>query len=238
MSYLHYISKFGVNVMKVGYAVLYDDGTLVISKNYTLLQKKIIKDYWEFEDTNVPWKRESNKIESVHILDQVKSRYMKSWFKKCNHLTTLINFKNLDTSDCTNFSNMFAYCELLKNINELEELNVSNGRKFSDAFYHCKTLQNIEALKNWNVSNGINFTRMFECTNIYNVFTLENWDVSNCTDFSDMFSYCTSLKEISLSNTLDILNKDMFFNCNPNLKIHWKKHIYIYTDLLEYEQIS
>ena len=31
--------------MKVGYAVLYDDGTLVISKNYTLLQKKIIKDY-------------------------------------------------------------------------------------------------------------------------------------------------------------------------------------------------
>ena len=26
--------------MNVGYAVLYEDGTLVISKNYTILQKK------------------------------------------------------------------------------------------------------------------------------------------------------------------------------------------------------
>ena len=29
--------------MKVGYAVLYEDGELVISKNHTLLQKKIKK---------------------------------------------------------------------------------------------------------------------------------------------------------------------------------------------------
>ena len=31
--------------MKVGYAVLYEDGELVISKNHTLLRKIIIKDY-------------------------------------------------------------------------------------------------------------------------------------------------------------------------------------------------
>ena len=48
--------------MKVGYAVLYEDGELVISKNHTLLQKKIIKDYGEFEDTNVSWINETNKI--------------------------------------------------------------------------------------------------------------------------------------------------------------------------------
>ena len=223
--------------MKVGYAVLYDDGTLVISKNYTLLQKKIIKDYWEFEDTNVPWRKESNQIENVHILNQVKSRYMKSWFKKCNHLTTLINFQNLDTSDCTNFSNMFAYCELLKNINELEKLNVSNGRNFSDLFYHCKTLQNIEALKNWNISNGINFTRMFECTNIYNVFTLENWDMSNCKKISSIFKDCIFLQNISIPDSINHLTYTMFYNCNENLKIKWKNHIYTYTDLLEYKQI-
>ena len=31
--------------MKVGYAVLYEDGELVISKNHTILPKPIFKDY-------------------------------------------------------------------------------------------------------------------------------------------------------------------------------------------------
>ena len=48
--------------MKVGYVVLYEDGELIISKNHTLLQKKIIKDYGEFEDTNVPWINEIDKM--------------------------------------------------------------------------------------------------------------------------------------------------------------------------------
>ena len=52
-----------------------------------------------------------------------------------------------------------------------------------------------------------------------------------------MFEYCISLQEISLSCTLDILSENMFNNCNSDLKIHWKKHIYTYEDLLEYDQI-
>ena len=170
--------------MKVGYVVLYEDRELVISKNHTLLQKKIIKDYDEFEDTNVPWKNESSQIKKVQILDQVKSNCMRKWIEDCINLTKLINFKNLDISDCTDFSYMFCNCELLQDINELE---------------------------NWNISNG--------------------------TDFSYMFAYCKSLQRISLSNTLDILREDMFNNCSPILKIHWKKHIYTYADLLEYEEI-
>ena len=89
--------------MKVGYVVLYEDGELVISKNHTLLQKKIIKDYGEFEDTNVPWKNEIEKIEKVHLLNQIKSNYLRKWFNDCINLTTLINFKNLDVSDCIDF---------------------------------------------------------------------------------------------------------------------------------------
>lgn len=41
--------------MKVGYAVLYEDGTLTISKNYIILQKPILRDYGKFNDTDVPW---------------------------------------------------------------------------------------------------------------------------------------------------------------------------------------
>ena len=197
--------------MKVGYAVLYEDGELVISKNHTLLQKIIIKDYGEFEDINVPWKNESSQIKKVQILDQVKSNYMKKWFIHCNHLTTLIDFKNLNVSDCVDFSSMFAYCKSLQDLNGVQKWNVSNGTNFSAMFYNCNSLQNLNGLENWNVSKGI--------------------------DFSDMFYHCKSLQEISLSNTLDILIKEMFYQCNPNLKIHWKKHIYTYSDLFEYQTI-
>ena len=224
--------------MKVGYVVLYEDGTLVISKNHTILPQKIKIDYDKFEDTCVPWKRESAKIKKVSILDKVKSNCMKEWFYCCMNLTTLIDFKNLDVSGCTNFSHMFSYCESLQNINELQWLNVSNGVNFSDMFYHCKTLKDIDSLKTWNVSNGINFVRMFECTNIQNVLALENWNVLNGKKFSSIFKDCIFLQTISMPHSINYLTYTMFFNCTENLKIHWKNHIYTYEDLLEYQTIS
>ena len=197
--------------MKVGYAILYTDGELVISKNHTVLRKKIIKDYGEFEDTNIQWKNETSKIKKVQILDQIKSNCVKEWFKGCINLTTLINFKNLDVSDCVDFSKMFSYCESLQNLNELHTWNVSNCINFSFMFFSCKSLKNLNELQYWNVSNG--------------------------TDFSYIFYHCNSLEEILLSNTFKNLTKEMFELCNPKLKIHWKKYTYTYADLLEYEKI-
>ena len=224
--------------MKVGYAVLYINGTLVISNNHTLLQKNIIKDYGEFEDTDVPWGKESSKIKKVQILDQVKSNYMNAWFEDCLNLTTLLNFKNLDVSDCTDFSFMFCNCKSLQNLNELQSWNISNGTDFSYMFAACKSLQDLNGLKNWNVSNGIGFSRMFSyCNALKNLNELQYWNVSNGTDFSYIFYHCNSLEEILLSNTFKNLTKEMFELCNPKLKIHWKKYTYTYADLLEYEKI-
>ena len=197
--------------MKVGYAVLYENEELVISKNHTILQRNIIKNYGEFDDTNVPWKKESRQIKKIQILDQIKSNCVKEWFLNCTHLTTLINFKNLDVSDCVDFSKMFSYCESLQNLNELQTWNVSNGENFSFMFFSCESLQNLNELQHWNVSNG--------------------------TDFSYIFYHCNSLEEILLSNTFKNLTKEMFELCNPKLKIHWKKYTYTYADLLEYEKI-
>ena len=197
--------------MKVGYVVLYTDGELVISKNNTFSNKNSIKDYGEFDDTNVPWKNEVSKIKKVKILNQVKPNCMKAWFEDCLNLTTLIDFQKLDVSNCTDFSFMFYNCVSLQDINGLQNWNVENGTDFSFMFYNCESLQDLNELQNWNVSNGINFSYIF-----YN---------------------CESLQEISLTNTLTILSKEMFYNCNPNLKIHWKKHSYTYADLLEYKKI-
>ena len=251
--------------MKVGYAVLYDNGELVISKNHTILSKTIDKDYGAFEDTSVPWKNESKKINKVKILNQVKSNCMKEWFDDCTNLTSLIDFTNLDVSDCADFSGMFYHCKSLQDLNGLQNWNVSNGTDFSRMFYNCESLKNLNELKNWNVSNGADFLGMFySCTSLQDISALEDWNVSNGTDFSYMFYYCTSLQnidaledwnisngrkfsfmfssctslqEILLPNSLTCLNENLFKDCNPNLKIRWKDHFYTYSDLLEYEQI-
>ena len=132
--------------MKVGYAVLYEDGDLVISKNYTILPKAIYEDYGEFEDTGFPWEYEYTEIKRVQILHQIKSNCMKEWFYHCYNLTTLLDFQNLDVSDCKDFSHTFAECERLMNLSGLQTWNVSNGINFCGMFYNCYLLTNISAL--------------------------------------------------------------------------------------------
>ena len=226
--------------MKVGYAILYDDGELVISKNHTILSKTIDIDYGEFEDDdfNSPWYSDSKKIKKVRILDNVKSNFMNSWFYNCENLTTLIDFSYLDVSECTDFLGMFCGCKSLEKISTLQNWNVSNGQNFSGMFSYCVGLKDLDTLENWNVSNGTDFSFMFSnCQSLENLNALKNWNVSNRRNFSEMFSYCDSLEEISLPNTLRYLDKNMFKDCNPNLKIRWKQYLYTYADLLEYKTI-
>ena len=205
--------------MKVGYAVLYSNGILVISANsikqfkkFSIfsLRKNIYKDYGEFDDDNVPWKEDSKKIKTVQIVDQVKSNCMKNWFENCINLTTLIDFQNLDVSECEDFSYLFFNCKLLTNISSLKDWDVSNGKSFSGMFFDCQSLTDISVLGNWQMSNG--------------------------KDFITMFGNCTNLRKIQLPNTLKSLNYQMFEGCSPMLQICWKDKIYIYDDLKEYQE--
>ena len=197
--------------MKVGYAILYEDGELIISKNHTVLSKHVFKDYGEFEDTNVPWKKDCTKIEKVKILTSIKSNCMKSWFRDCENLTTLIDFQNLDVSDCRNFSCTFYNCRNLIDINSLKNCDVSNGKYFSFMFYNCKKISDISVLQRWNFKNG--------------------------EEFIMLFANCKSLTNIQLSNKLKNITCSMFLDCDKNLKIYWKNHVYTIKDLMIYERL-
>jgi len=221
--------------MKVGYAVLYEDGTLTISKEHTILPKPILKDYDKFEDGLRPWLLSSEKIKTVRILNQVKPFTVYGWFYHCKNLTTLIDFQNLDVSDCEDFSYVFHGCELLTDISSLKNWNVSNGKNFQSMFECCKKILDVSALANWSVSNGEDFTNMFKsCKSLINI-NMKNWKMSNGQYFTEMICNCICLKKIQLPNTLKSLNENMFTSCNTNLKIYWQGKIYTYDDLLEYE---
>ena len=250
--------------MIVGYAILYEDGTLTISKKHTILPKKNYIDYGKFEDSDIPWYYENNKIKTVQILDKVITTTIARWFEDCIFLTTLLDFQNLDVSHCKDFSGVFYACSSLIDITALVNWNVSNGENFSYMFDHCESLTDISVLSNWNVVHGIYFISMFKdcellqdtsglsswnmsngedfsfmffnCKLLQNIKELLNWDMSSGNTLFFMFANCENLKMIQLPQTLAKVKENMFQNCNPNLKIHWKNKIYTYNDLLEYQE--
>lgn len=178
------------------------------------------------------------KIKQVRILNQIKSNYMCSWFEACYNLTTLIDFQNLDVSDCENFASVFLNCMSLINISSLKNWNVSSGKTFAWMFSFCLSLRDISSLSNWNVSKGKYFSYMFsECKSLLDITLFVSWNTSYNVDVEGMFENCSNLKEIYLSDTLKNLNLDMFEDCNSNLKIHWKNKIYTYEDVFKYKII-
>ena len=204
--------------MKVGYAVLYKDGELVISNNNYVFQKKIFINYGEFEDTEVPWKKEYDKIKTIKILNQVKSNNMKNWFKNCVKLTNLIDFNNLDVSNCKDFSYMCYNCQELIDISSLKNWDVSNGENFSKSFVYCEKIITFSALENWNMSNASNISYMFTSSSFRNTSILLSWNVSNVKSFSCMFADCKNLIDISALINWDVSNGEyfdgMFSNCD------------------------
>ena len=119
----------------------------------------------------------------------------------------LKNIYNLDTSNTTNFEEMFSGCIRLKQISEID---TSKGTNFNKMFYKCS---NITSLPQLDISNGTNFVFMFsECSALESIPEL---NAPNGTDFRYMFSGCTSLKSASLLNTSSGTNfSDMFFRCS------------------------
>lgn len=102
-------------------------------------------------------------------------------------------------------------------------------------FEQLNNVRCIDGLSNLNVSNCSDFSFLFnDCKNLLDTLYLGDWDFSNGESFDYIFSNCKNLKDIYLSDTFPQLTEDMFFNCNPNLKIHWKDKIYTYQDLIEY----
>ena len=132
--------------MKVGYAILYEDGTLTISKEHTILQKPIYKDYDEFDDTDIPWKNDHTEIKIVRIIGQVKSNDMSAWFEDCYNLTTLYN--------------MFRDCYSLIDDPILNTWNVSNVKYFNGMFHYCYSLKKIHLP---NTLESLNYQMFMGC---------------------------------------------------------------------------
>lgn len=119
----------------------------------------------------------------------------------------LKNIYNLDTSNTTNFNEMFSGCIRLQ---QIPEIDTSKGTNFRYMFYKC---YNITSLPQLDISSGTDFMFMFsECSALESIPEL---NAPNGTNFSNMFYSCSSLKSASLLNTSSGTNFNrMFFSCS------------------------
>ncbi|MDM8265316.1 BspA family leucine-rich repeat surface protein [Limosilactobacillus vaginalis] len=105
---------------------------------------------------------------------------------------------NLDTSNITNMSQMFASTNRLKSLKGLDNWDTSHVTDMSQMFASANELDSLEGLNNWDTSKVTNMSGMFNRSSATSL-NLNNWDTSKVTNMSGMFNR-SSATSLNLSN--------------------------------------
>lgn len=140
-----------------------------------------------------------------------------------------IIFKNIDTSNVTDMSDMFSGCTKLKEL-DVSGFDTSSVIDMNKMFYWCKSLKELD-LSNFDTSSVTNMSCMFRLgwgiTEDDHAqlerLNVRSFDTSNVTDMSGMFQGCTNLKQLDVSefDTGKVTNMDsMFRSCHSLQKLN------------------
>ena len=101
----------------------------------------------------------------------------------------LKNIYNLDTSNTTNFNEMFSEC---RGLQQISEIDTSKGTSFNGMFYDCNSLINLPATLD--TSDCTRFSETFAyCKNLV---TSPKINTSKATLFGWMYKGCTKLQSV------------------------------------------
>ena len=127
-----------------------------------------------------------------------------------------ITFENVDSSDATNMSGMFAGDTNLKEIIGLNKLDTSNITGMYSMFEGCSSLMSVD-LSGMITNKVTGMSRMFYgCVNLVNVnFKDSNFDA--IVTMGNMFYNCNKLESVIMrGNGIGVLQDigSMFYNCS------------------------
>ena len=120
------------------------------------------------------------------------------WFKNFKALTAIEGLQNLNTSEVTDMSVMFAGCSALTSL-DLKNFNTSKVTNMSGMFEDCSALTSLD-LSNFNTSNVALMTAMFEYCSALTSLDLKGFKTEKVQDMKYMFNNCSALTSLDLSH--------------------------------------
>ena len=214
------------------YALLYDDGELVISgteitpdKNraiftcsqgsgnfgkvriYDNSSKKPSWPKWTYSMKSTS--EFAKHVTSVNILNKIQPKSCYAWFYDFRNLTEIKNIENLYTDQCVSMKNMFSDCKSLINI-DLHYFNTSQVTNMFYMFEYCQNLISLD-VSGFDTSKVTDMYGMFAGCKSLKSLNLGRWNTSNVTNMQSMFYNCEKLTNLDLSGW-DIRNVIMMSN--------------------------
>ncbi|MDO4869713.1 MAG: BspA family leucine-rich repeat surface protein [Bacillota bacterium] len=151
----------------------------------------------------------SYQIKSVRIEGNPKPHSTAYWFGQCYWLTD-VDLSGLDTSQCTDMSDMFYLNQSLETIQFGDSFDTSKVKDMSGMFTWCEKLNyDSIAAARFDTSSCENMAGMFAGCKEFTTVDLSVFDTSKCENMANMFSQCDKLIEMDLSKNDLSSCKDM-----------------------------
>ena len=128
--------------------------------------------------------KKSKIIEDYKYFPQTKKELQDIIYKRVKKEGKNVDLNDIDVSNITDMSYLFAGLDFNGNISNWDVSNVTNMLAM---FSWCENFN--QDISNWNVSNVTYMGYMFEGCYKFNQ-DISNWDVSNVKDFDNIFLYC------------------------------------------------
>ena len=160
--------------------------------------------------------RKLKTIQGLENLDTSQVTNMSWMFALCESLTSL-DVSHFDTSQVTNMAWMFEFCENLTNL-DVSHFNTSQVTNMSSMFDYCEKLTSLD-VSHFDTSQVTNMDSMFyECQNLTSL-DVSHFDTSQVTNMSSMFDYCEKLTSLDVSHfdTSQVTNMSNMFSYSSSL---------------------
>ena len=108
-----------------------------------------------------------------------------------------LDVSNIDTSNASILSYMFAYMTNLKTI-DVSHFNTSKVFSFGYMFNHCEKLQSLD-LRNFDTSNAVDFDNMFSYCLVANPIDISSFRTPKAYYMRSMFNRCKAVETLDFS---------------------------------------
>ena len=167
-----------------------------------------------------PWDRYRESIKNVVITDKVtfapKTKLVRLFAYMA--VETIDGIDNLETSNVTDMSDMFAGCEKLQTL-DLSGFDTSNVTNMRGMFVSCSGLKSLN-ISSFDTSNVTDMNAMFSSCFVLSNLDLSNFHTDKVKDMSYMFANCEELPELDVRifDTGNVENMEQMFLGSKKIK--------------------